>query len=193
MQWLIIVATILWIVIQVSANKNKKHAKHEEEAEAQTRQLSMQAAQSSQQSSAVTDNPQEKQLPVMEGSLVVTSPYAAAAPATRDTMSSLTTERAYSSFDRSILSERSSSLTEINPTQRHTLKPSSISGHAHQETSILGFEDECLGEPLRFDASDETPIETRNTGLPVFSWQPDAVACGIVYAEILSKPKALRS
>lgn len=37
----------------------------------------------------------------------------------------------------------------------------------------------------------ETPI-TPAAGMPGFTWRPDAVRDGLIYAEILSKPKALR-
>ncbi|MDO4572786.1 MAG: hypothetical protein Q4C13_05415 [Clostridia bacterium] len=81
-----------------------------------------------------------------------------------------------------------SRLTEIQQTRRHTLTPSSEGGHAHEETSMTGFNADCP------PAAEPEPVSAQaaGAGMPAFSWRPDAVLNGMIYAEILARPKALR-
>ncbi|MBS5880440.1 MAG: hypothetical protein KIC63_09970 [Clostridium sp.] len=76
---------------------------------------------------------------------------------------------------------------------RHVVKPLTESAHRHVESSITGIE-ECreplAPEPHERDAYADRMEETR---LPYgLTFGKNAVAQGVLYAEILGKPKALR-
>ena len=76
---------------------------------------------------------------------------------------------------------------------RHVVKPLTESTHRHVESSITGIE-ECrepqVPEPHERDAYADSIEETR---LPYgLTFGKNAVAQGVLYAEILGKPKALR-
>ena len=76
---------------------------------------------------------------------------------------------------------------------RHVVKPLTESTHRHVESSITGIE-ECrepqVPEPHERDAYADSMEETR---LPYgLTFGKNAVAQGVLYAEILGKPKALR-
>ena len=82
----------------------------------------------------------------------------------------------------------SSNLTEIQSTEQHRLSPSYRTGHAHQETSMSGFEENC--PPTLSPAA---AAAARQSAAPAaFSWDQNAVLSGLIYSEILGKPKALR-
>ncbi len=84
-------------------------------------------------------------------------------------------------------SNMSSTLTDIAKT-RHPLEAFDRTGHAHQETSITGVQGECPPEregKKAAPASAPAPVSA-------FRWNQNAVLSGLVYAEILSQPKALR-
>ncbi|MDD3921388.1 MAG: hypothetical protein PHO41_09485 [Eubacteriales bacterium] len=76
--------------------------------------------------------------------------------------------------------------------RRHTLEASSVTGHAHAETSMTGLESDadCPTEPA--DAVRAGNAASYTFGARALSFDRDAVVNGILYAEILGKPKALR-
>jgi len=104
--------------------------------------------------------------------------------------------------------------------RRHTLEPSTRDGHAHTESSMSGFSDDCppvkapfetapLSDRLaaykaqKREAARHTVTETADTAPQVidlaaasgnasFRFDPNRVREGLIYAEILGKPKALR-
>ena len=87
---------------------------------------------------------------------------------------------------------------------RHPLEASSISGHAHMESSLTGFEESCpptvkpapqpaRKKPAATPASPKTAQRsTFANGESAFRWNADNVAQGIILGEILGKPKALQ-
>ena len=185
MQWLTLVAAILWVVIQNVASKKKQQARREADDEVKSRQQSAQTSQAKQSMTELSNSMKDGQR-VKDAQVETTTPHPVAQPK----VEVISSEAA----EGKIALEKSSSLQEIGPTQQHILKPSHLSGHAHQETSMEGFERECPPEMLRFDLTEDEEIfcDSSNNDLPVFCWKSDTVANGIVYAEILSKPKALR-
>lgn len=105
--------------------------------------------------------------------------------------------------------------------QGHVVQPSRASGHYHTESSMTGFEpcppnagprmDRPLADRLAefkaakaaaarstqqaaWKATEETPTVVALGGAPLlpFSFDPAQVRNGLIYAEILGKPKALR-
>lgn len=85
---------------------------------------------------------------------------------------------------------------------QHPLEASSLTGHAHMETSLAGrFAEDCpptsANVNQRFDARKHAepavPVAgQRSSGNVPFVWNAEDVTRGILYSEILGKPKALR-
>ena len=168
--WVVLVA-IIWVVASAASQKKKQQAKREAEAKAAT------------QSQPARPAPAPVRPTVRPSVAPPPTPVSWAPAAAGNTMSVPRGDGRQG--------EIASSLTELAHTQRHTLAPSHKTGHAHQETSMTGFEPDCPPITSVFDTAAEAP-ETAAPGMPAFTWQPDAVRDGFIYAEILSKPKALR-
>ncbi len=77
--------------------------------------------------------------------------------------------------------------------RRHTLEASSLTGHSHMETSITG-----QGKPCPPEAATAAAPKTAATALGFqtgnlnLKFDQPAVVAGLLYAEILGKPKALQ-
>lgn len=83
-----------------------------------------------------------------------------------------------------------SRLTDISANvTKHVVEASSVSGHAHEETSLTGVRAECEPEQARRASAPATAAPAAGTP---FHWDAGAVRSGVVMAEILGKPKALR-
>lgn len=101
--------------------------------------------------------------------------------------------------------------------RRHTLEPSRKTGHAHAETSMSGVSDVCPPDKAPFEkaplgdrlaAYKAQKRQTAQTAVlsaapqaidlaaaspeMAFRFDPNRVREGLIYAEILGKPKALR-
>ena len=87
-----------------------------------------------------------------------------------------------------------SSLKQIDSSVgHHNVEASSISGHSHQETSLTGIVETCPPEPRRpaaKPAAAAAPAASVRPSIPVLN--PKTVREGIIMAEILGKPKALK-
>ena len=222
MQWLAIVfVAIIGIVIRAAASKGREQAKKqaaERAAEEQARTpgsytpaqmavpqprpyVSGPMAARPQHSHAPLVNgrpaalPQSAFAPSSAGRTVVPQPrpYTPPAPAFEGEGSSA--RRPGESLKPQTMSVTTTTAASVitpsvNTTRRHTVAPSSISGHAHQETSMSGFDEAC--EPDVMAESVPGGKTAAAVGLPAFAWRPGAVLNGLIYAEILSKPKALR-
>ncbi len=79
------------------------------------------------------------------------------------------------------------------PTVRHIVKPLTESGHSHVESSISGIED-CYDTPeAETPAGDAYAIGGEERTLPYgLTFNQSAAVQGLLYAEILGKPKGLR-
>ncbi len=73
----------------------------------------------------------------------------------------------------------------LTPSMTHVITPSFVSGHAHQETSMTG---DIPCEPVHTTA---VAVESKEQRTSAFLDCGEALR-GIVYAEILGKPKALQ-
>lgn len=77
--------------------------------------------------------------------------------------------------------------------RRHTLEASSLTGHAHTESSMGGAPEHCPPQTVRVAAS--VPVHTSPAipaALARLSTDHNAVMQAILYGEILGKPKAMR-
>lgn len=87
---------------------------------------------------------------------------------------------------------------------RHTLQPSSLSGHAHMESSLTGFEEDCPpnAKPARQPSRKKATAPAASSQVAqgsaladagtVFTWNANSVTQGLILAEILGKPKSLQ-
>lgn len=78
----------------------------------------------------------------------------------------------------------------VRPSVSHTVKPLTESEHAHTESSITGIE-ECENEYTvsEVERTDTTDVPEAQLNL---KFGAENAALGILYSEILGKPKALR-
>ncbi len=84
--------------------------------------------------------------------------------------------------------------TTMQSTLRHALEASSITGHAHTESSITGVEPECAPADTRFPKNAHSSVQqdlAPETG-SAFTWNVDDAARGLILSEILGKPRALQ-
>lgn len=103
----------------------------------------------------------------------------------------------------------------VQPAARepHVVRPSMESGHAHTESSLTGFKPcppnaekpladrlaaykaakRAAARTIQTEPAAEAPrVELHGEPACPFTWDPAAVRNGLIYAEILGKPKALR-
>lgn len=76
---------------------------------------------------------------------------------------------------------------------RHIVAPSRESGHTHTETSITGVSD-CAPDsmPLEFEHEDAYSHERSTRGGLKLDVSKNAVLQGVIFSEIIGKPRALR-
>ncbi len=82
----------------------------------------------------------------------------------------------------------------IKSTLRHAVQPVTESGHGHVESSITGVEGPCAEDYTDAHSEDAYALSTAGHELPFGMKldERDSVIQGMLYAEILGKPKALR-
>ena len=195
MQWLFIIIAILWAVIGAAGNKKKQQARKEAEQRAYRQAQESSTPQSPsagmpvppQMRPSVPVPPQMRSVPPAAQPRTAI-PQTPGAAASRQTVPTAQVQQRMSTTHTQ--AAPASRLTQLEQTKQHTLRPSNETGHAHEETSMTGFEPECPPELLR--RGDPDAAAHPGKGLPAFTWNANAVLNGIVYAEILGKPKALR-
>lgn len=76
----------------------------------------------------------------------------------------------------------------------HVVEPSFYGGHAHEENSMAGPGKDCEIVDIRPQPAEERITSSVSPAQPPIrlDFGPDQVVNGLLYAEILGKPKALR-
>lgn len=194
METLLIILAVVWIIVPILAKKKQQQSKEQAERELAARQRAAQAAalQQAEQERAAR---QARPTPL--------------APSVRPSQASFQQHREGSgsegigshegtagpgaparSNSPSRLQEATSSLTQIEASQQHTISASSDSGHAHEESSMRGLDASCPPETQPATQAAKSAV----TGLPenAFLWNPADVRSGLVLAEILGPCLALR-
>lgn len=89
------------------------------------------------------------------------------------------------------------SVREIGTTLRerpvqHRLEASQLTGHAHEETSLTGVQEDCAPEKpfVRKPRAEATQTAPANDAS--FVWDADEVRNGLILSEILGKPRCMR-
>ena len=93
--------------------------------------------------------------------------------------------------ERAARSEVTSTLTELQTSARHTVEASSLTGHAHEETSMTGLEEECPPE-LRHASPAYARAAEKTGAAHILLMDGSALQNSIVMAEILGPCAALR-
>ncbi len=185
--WLII-ALIFWIVSSVS--KKKKQAQQANRRRAEEGQAPSSPA-------AGREQPKRAEAPRARGGM----PEAAFSDS-RDPERAASREKAserparpprsnrVKAAEGTTLTSPETRLTKPVSTERHTLEASQLTGHAHEETSMTGFDEACepAAKPKRAPlaaAAEEAPA-----AVPRLSVQD--LRRAVVLSEILGKPRALR-
>lgn len=194
MDFLIILAVIVWIVSSAVSKKKKR------EAEA-TRQQAQQETAAPRQGAAPQpqykpaphpqqERPQQQVQPVFD-------PYYSAAeqtvPVPHPAQHTGAPTRMAGPVQARVRQSMTSQLTQIQQSAgSHVIEASSISGHAHEESSLTGITQDCGPATVRPWANQQPGTVPATTSPSAFCWNSKDVRNGLVLAEILGKPKALR-
>ncbi len=112
----------------------------------------------------------------------------------KNTDTSIPQKKTHHEFDEAIPPKTAAKVERktVRPTVSHTVKPLTESEHTHLESSITGIEecDEYIQPSFEASDTDIEPVKT--PAPPVLKFDAQNAAAGILYAEILGKPKALR-
>jgi hypothetical protein len=183
--WIII--AIVWIILPIIAKKKKQQAQEQAARERAARQRAAEAAAQKQAEATVkpmrttplAPTVRPAALPVFEG-----------APSVEGTGSSEGTgshEGTASHHEGTAKHTIASKLRELNQSPQHVVSASSISGHAHQETSMTGIRPDCPPD-VRPAASVVVPVAAESA----FVWDQTQALNGIVLSEILGPCLAMR-
>lgn len=183
MPWIIILIVIISIISK--ANKKKKA----EEAAKKARQ-----AQAFEQASTPPQGRSARFPDEFEG----TPPRQAAEPAKRNNPTQAEIEARRRAMQQKLAAQQAKQAppvqqrrqAPIQTTLTHVVKPVTESAHAHTESSMGGGE-HCPPAVQTATIPAPTASEAR-VYLPKLGFTRDEVVKGILYAEILGKPKALR-
>jgi len=193
METVLIILAIVWVVIPVLVKSKQKQAKEQAERERLAHQHAAQAAAAQQAE--------------RERAARQTRTTAPLTPSVRPSQPSFTHSvegvgslegRDGSVFEgepahevAATLTEAQSSLRQIDVSSSHAVTPSGISGHAHQETSMSGFDTSC--PPEKASATQPAPsVAAAVSADSAFVWNPADARIGLVMAEILGPCLALR-
>jgi|GEM_PF-1934289 len=190
MQPIIIILVILWIVIPILAKNKQKQAKEQAERERAARQRAAQAAAEKQ--AALSRAPQPIRTTPLAPTVRTSQPSfqpSVEGVGSQEGTAGAVLEGELPHDVKTGLTEKKSSLRELNVSISHVVSASSESGHTHQETSATGIIPPC--------PPGKTPIDQVQAPAPAaaetaFVWNPESVRSGLVMAEILGPCLALR-
>lgn len=80
----------------------------------------------------------------------------------------------------------------VKSTMTHVVKPVTESSHHHEESSISGIEPPCAPEPEDINSEDAYAMNEGVKARYSFGFDRSSVVNGLIFSEILAKPKALR-
>ena len=205
MDFLLVLLAIIWIASS-AVNKKKRQQAKEEAARRQAQEI--ESSPGSVPESAPAPQPQPRAVPVQSSKPSETSfdPYFSGSMAP----SASEPPRRAAAVSQRKVAVAGSTLTEgpqassrkaleaqvLQPVgRRHTLEASSISGHAHMESSLTGVSNDCPPASSMASAKAQPiPVQVSATdGSVPFNWDVRNVTQGLVLAEILGKPKAFQN
>lgn len=75
---------------------------------------------------------------------------------------------------------------------QHRLEASQFTGHAHEETSMTGVQEDCPPKAMPKPGAEPVRTAPAAAGEGSFDWDADGVRSGLIMAEILGKPRCMR-
>ncbi|MDD4312112.1 MAG: hypothetical protein PHW41_06485 [Eubacteriales bacterium] len=183
MEAFIIILAIFWVIVPLAMKKKQEQAKQEAERQRAARASAPKAAA-----------PQQRvQQPMRTTPLAPTAraPMQASyeGSGSQEGYSGAVLQGEEKHDVKMDLSTAKSTLREAKSSITHTVTVSSISGHAHEETSATGIIAEC---PPDKTPSVKTEVVTTDVNATAFTWDVEAARSGLVMAEILGPCLAMR-
>lgn len=192
METALIILAIVWIVIPILAKSKQKQAKEQAERERLARQRAAQldAAQQAERERSVRPMRTQPLTPNVRPSQSA-YPLSMEGVGSQEGRDGAVVEGEPTHEVATTLKEAKSSLTQLNTSGGHVVAPSSISGHAHEETSMSGVNASCPPGQTPAVQPAQTAAATAS-GESAFVWDPANARTGLVMAEILGPCLALR-
>jgi hypothetical protein len=190
METILIILAIVWVVVPILAKTKQKQAKEQAERERLERQRAAQAA-ALQQAQNARATSQTRTAPLTPSVRPSRSSFVPSSEGTgsQEGMPGAVLQGELTHSVSSNLTEVQSTLTQLNVSSDHEVKPSSESGHAHEETSMSGIDASCPPEKL---SSVQTAAAAPDAAPSAFVWNQAGVRNGLVMAEILGPCVAMR-
>ncbi len=190
METVLIILAIVWVVIPILAKSKQKQAKEQAERERLERQRAAQAAVAQQAQNArattqVRTAPLTPSVRPTQASVVSSSE----GTGSQEGMPGAVLQGELTHSVSTNLTEVQSTLTQLNVSSDHEVKPSSESSHAHEETSMNGLDASC---PPEKRSPAQVAAAAPDAAPSAFVWNPAGVRNGLVMAEILGPCVALR-
>ena len=193
METILIIIAIVWVVIPILAKSKQKQAKEQAERERLERQRAAQAAALQQTARARSTTPL-RTLPLTPNVRPTSQPSftpSVEGMGSLEGRDGAVFEGEAAHEVATTLKEARTSLTQLNVSSDHEVTPSSISGHAHEETSMSGLDSSC--PPGKMPATQPLPANATPDSAPsAFVWNQAGVRNGLVMAEILGPCVAMR-
>lgn len=190
METVLIILAIVWVVIPILAKSKQKQAKEQAERERLARQRAAQAA-SSQQMERARSVAQPVRTAPLTPNVRTTRPSfvpSVEGVGSQEGRDGDVFEGEVAHEAATTLKTAQSSLTQLNVSSNHAVTPSSVSGHAHEETSMNGVDASCPPEK----APAAVVIAAPPAAESAFVWDSANVRSGLVLAEILGPCVAMR-
>lgn len=191
METILIILAIVWVVIPILAKSKQKQAKEQAERERLARQRAAQAAALQQQAERARATSQMRTAPLTPN-VRPSQPSFVPSPEGTGSQEGMAGTVLQGELTHSVstnLKEVKSTLTQLNVSSDHAVTPSSVSGHAHEETSMVGVDASCPPEKL---SSVQAAAAATDAAPSAFVWNPADARNGLVMAEILGPCVALR-
>ena len=189
MPTLFIILAIIWIIVPVLAKKKQQQAKAEAERQRAAQQRAQQpAAQQSARQQPMRTTPVAPRVAPTRSTAV---PSVEGGGTRQGNYGPIVEGVAPHDLDDN-LSQVKSNLTEAKTSITHTITASSNSGHAHQETSMTGIEQECAPEEVRAAQAVLAARAVQVSSESAFVWDVEQARSGLIMGEILGPCLAMR-
>jgi hypothetical protein len=188
METVLIILAIVWVVIPILAKSKQKQAAEQAERERLARQRAAQAPLQAERARSVAQPVRTAPLTPNVGTSRPSFAPSFEGVGSLEGRDGAVFEGEEAHEVATTLKTAQSSLTQLNVSADHEVTPSSVSGHAHEETSMSGIDSSC--------PPDQAPTVQVSAALSsadsAFVWDPANARSGLVLAEILGPCLAMR-
>lgn len=190
METVLIILAIVWVVIPILAKSKQKQAAEQAERERLARQRAAQAPLQAERARSVAQPVRTSPLTPNVGTSGSRSQSSFEGVGSLEGRDGPVFEGEEAHEVATTLKTAQSSLTQLNVSADHEVAPSSISGHAHEETSMNGINASC--PPDQAPTVQVALAPSSSSAESAFVWDPANVRSGLVLAEILGPCVAMR-